>query len=694
MRRDHLARQRSDLRYVTLALLYLPIALGGCTDPPGGTEPTDAATRSVDTVTEMREAATASPRPSMATADSPAPTPDPPTARPTGDGAGTATAAPLTAPATAAPDRRVSGELKLWHRITVSFEGPPTSEDADPNPFRDYRLDVTFTHEPSGLSFAVPGYFAADGRAAESGSEAGRIWRAHFVPDAVGVWSYRASFRSGPDVAVDDEPGAGTPTGFDGAGGRFAVGPTDKTGRDLRGKGLLRYVGGHYLQFGGTGEFFLKGGADSPENFLAYYEFDNTVDHGGMGNDLPDGLHHYDPHLGDWRAGDPTWRGGMGKRIIGALNYLAGEGMNSVYFLTMNVKGDGREVYPWTDYDGRDRYDVSKLDQWEIVFEHMDRRGLMLHVVTQEEENDQLLNGGDLGPDRRLYYRELVARFSHHLALIWNLGEESSNTQAQREAFARYIRALDPYDHPIVMHTSPSDRDAHYDSLLGFDAFEGPSLQINNSNYVNENTRRWRKRSAAAGRPWVVMVDETGRPATGLPPDAIDPNHDGFRHRVLWGNLMGGGAGVEWFFGLNFDHNDLDCEDWRSRANMWGHTRRALAFFQVHLPFNEMTPCNELLDNEDAFCLAKPGEVYAIYLKVFEPTNLDLGDSSERFVLRWYNPRGGGPLRDGPWLNTQGPGAVRIGIPPAEPERDWVVLLKRIPPFTPRDRELLPFVGR
>ena len=45
-------------------------------------------------------------------------------------------------------------------------------------------------------------------------------------------------------------------------------------------------------------------------------------------------IHHYQPHVEDWRPGDPTWEGGKGKGIIGALNYLASKGMNSVYFLT------------------------------------------------------------------------------------------------------------------------------------------------------------------------------------------------------------------------------------------------------------------------------------------------------------------------------------------------------------------------
>ncbi|MCS7043875.1 MAG: DUF5060 domain-containing protein [Bryobacteraceae bacterium] len=174
--------------------------------------------------------------------------------------------------------QRIDGELKLWHRITVSFEGPETSEEAVPNPFTGYRLAVDFRHTPTGRTIRVPGFYAADGNAAETSATAGRVWQAHFMPDAEGEWTFRASFRAGPWIAIDPSPSAGAPAAFDGAQGRFVVAPTDRKAPDFRARGLLKYTGAHYLQFAGTGEYFLKGGADSPENFLAYAEFDGTYD--------------------------------------------------------------------------------------------------------------------------------------------------------------------------------------------------------------------------------------------------------------------------------------------------------------------------------------------------------------------------------------------------------------------------------
>ncbi len=577
-----------------------------------------------------------------------------------------------------------TGPMKQWHTVTLTFEGPHTDETARPNPFRDSRLNVTFSN--GAMEYVVPGYYAADGHAGQTSQMAGNKWRVHFIPSQTGRWTYKASFRFGADIAVSDDPNAGEPISFDGASGVFTISPTDKIAPDFRGRGLLQYVGKRYLRFAHTGEYFIKGGADSPENFLAYADFDDTYDTAKLerkGEAVGEKfIHRYEPHVQDWREGDPTWKDGKGKGIIGALNYLASKGMNSVYFLPYNIDGgDGKDVWPWIGPDSRDRFDCSKLDQWEIVFTHMDRLGLMLHVVTQEQENDQGLDEGELGVTRKLYYRELIARFGHHLALVWNLGEENTNTDAQRRAFSKYIRDLDPYDHPIVCHTFPGQYDKVYTPLLGYEHFEGPSLQTNDT---HAQTLKWLRESKKAGRQWFVCLDEIGPAHTGVKPDNDDYMHDDVRRNHLWGNLMAGGAGVEWYFGYRFAHNDLNCESWRSREHMWDLTRYALEFFRSHLSFTRMNPHDELTSAPDDYCLAEPGSSYAVYLPNGGTTDLDLGESAEAFRIRWFNPREGSPLRIGTIALVTGPGVVKIGQPWHDTDKDWVALIERAPPKRPK----------
>ena len=569
-----------------------------------------------------------------------------------------------------------SGELWKWHNITITLDGPQSSEDAEVNPFLDYRLNVTFSK--GGKQYVAAGYYAADGKAGQTSATSGNKWRVHFVPDEEGKWLYSISFRKGKDIALSRDANAGSPVKLSEKSGSFEIGPSNKKGRDHRAKGMLRYVGERYLQFAETGEWFLKGGTDSPENFLAYADFDGTYDtaklerKGEAAGDMF--IHYYKPHVKDYKPGEPSWKDGKGKGMIGALNYLASKGMNSVYFIPYNIDGgDGKDVWPWTSPKERYRFDCSKLDQWEIVFSHMDNLGLMMHIITQETENDQGLDKGELGPQRKLYYRELIARFGHHLALVWNLGEENTNTTAQRKAFCKYLKDLDPYNHPVVCHTYPGKYDEVYTPLLKYEHFDGPSLQTNDT---HQQTVKWIDASAKAGRNWFVSLDEIGPAHTGVKPDKDDYGHDEVRHKHLWGHLMAGGAGVEWYFGYKWAHNDLNCEDWRSRDHIWDLTRYALEFFRERLPFTEMDHHDELTGNEDDYCFAKPGRIYAIYLPRGGSTKLDLGDDSRSFMVQWFNPRAGGGMRTGSVRTVKGPGLAGIGQPPEDEAKDWVALVQ------------------
>jgi len=45
--------------------------------------------------------------------------------------------------------------MKKWQPLTVTFLGPELSESGTPNPFSDFRLEVTFQHRDE--KFIVPG---------------------------------------------------------------------------------------------------------------------------------------------------------------------------------------------------------------------------------------------------------------------------------------------------------------------------------------------------------------------------------------------------------------------------------------------------------------------------------------------------------------------------------------------------------
>jgi Domain of unknown function (DUF5060)/Putative collagen-binding domain of a collagenase len=606
----------------------------------------------------------------------------------------------------------ITGELKQWHKVNLTLDGPFAHErDTQPNAFKDHAFNVRFTHESGEPSYQVPGYFAADGDASESSSESGIKWRAHLSPDKAGTWTYTVSFKTGEDSAISHTGVSLAP--FDGITGKFLIAPADKSGRDFRAHGRLQYVGKHHLQFAGTKDYFIKAGPDSPETMLGYEGFDNTVAY--MPKKVP--LKSWAPHLSDWRTGDPTWKDGKGKGLIGALNYLAEKGVNSISFLTYAAAGDGDSVWPFISRDARLQYDCSKLDQWGIVFDHATANGLHLHFKLQETENDddrlgasrrngyipQSLDGGKLQIERKLYCREIIARFGHALALNWNIGEENSQTSDEIAGMVKYLHDTDPYKHHIVLHTFPPEHELMYRPLLGEKSLlTGASLQ-NPWNHVHQRTLQWRQESAAAGKPWVIANDEQNPAHMGVPPDPGYKGFDGIakgagkplgteaegyyeskgytmhdiRKLTLWGNIMAGGAGVEYYFGYNLVENDLVAQDLRSRDKSWDYCRIALDFFRnERMPFEEMNSANALIGNPEnhnsKFCFAKQGQVYLIYLPNGGATTIDLTRESEEFKLRWFNPR------DGEWHKStaklQGGAEATISAPDSD---DWLAVIKK-----------------
>lgn len=593
------------------------------------------------------------------------------------------------------PKPEIRGELKKWHRVSLVFEGPETSELDENNPFLNYRLDVTFTNGDE--KFVVPGFYAADGNAAETSAEEGNLWMVHFTPDQTGEWNYSVSFKTGENIAVAKNADNGTPASkADGASGTFTIAASDKSGNDNRAKGRLNYVGEPYLQYEETGEYLIKLGVDAPENLFAYEDFDATPNALGFRKSWSYHAKDYQESMKDF-----MWKGEKGKNLMGAINYLESEYLNVFSFITFNVDGDDRNVFPyilkvpheeyeayandkknkeaWERYFHKTRFDVSKLEQWERVLEYAETKGMFIHFKTHETETDHLMDGGVFGIETKLYYRELIARFGHHLVMNWNLGEENNQPIPEVKKVANYVYNLDPYKHHLVIHTFPN-KDDRYAELIGDQSpLTGASLQLSNPEFwdVHPRVLKWRAKSDSTGKAWALAVDEPGKANIALLPDDEDPEHDLARQNAMWGTLMAGGYGVEWYFGYKSPHSDLTCQDFRSRDLFWDQNRYARQFFEEHLPFWRMKPADELTIDEQSYCLAEKGKVYAVFIPMdLKTTTLDLTGAEGEFQISWFNPRQGGELKMGSVQTVLGDAIVELGLPPSQAEMDWVVLIR------------------
>ena len=501
-------------------------------------------------------------------------TPTPRTvALPTGEGS---TPGPVDAePSTTSPSVQggVQGPdepYRQWSKVELTFAGSsmqglnPTS-----NPFL---IDVTVTFTgPDGSAYEIPAFYDGDG----AGGMDGNIWRARFSPPLAGPWSYTTH---SDEPALDEQQGsfeveepASCPDYFAGGLPTFAC------------VGRLLPVAGPYLRFE-AGLYWLKGGIDDPEDFLA--------------------------------AGQTA---GFESKIA-AVDYLASVGVNSVYIMLMNIGGDGRNVWPWHGQDERqamqhtEHFDIAKLAEWELLFDHIQAKGIVLHLVLEDDS-------GWTQFDRSLYYREIVARFAHHNAIVWNLSEEFNENYSPAEVgdFADQLRALDAYHHPVTVHHAGGLR--AWQPFVGDTRFDLTSLQTGR-HPSNADAVGWYRMLAESRHPIALSFDETGK---------IGSNDRALSRHIVWSIYMGGG---------NFEIHTSPLRDYRDFGLHLQDLARARAIIEQH-PFWEMRPHNELIVRGEGYVLAKPGEVYLVYLPEGGVLDLDLSTSSASFSALWIDPATG-----------------------------------------------------
>ena len=87
---------------------------------------------------------------------------------------------------------------------------------------------------------------------------------------------------------------------------------------------------------------------------------------------------------------------------------------------------------------------------------------------------------------------------------------------------------------------------------------------------------------------------------------------------------------------------------------------------------------DELVNIKGAYCLAEKGEVYVVYLPAGTKNARLRLDSEEALPVKWFNPREGGEMLDGSITSLQGKGFQSLGEPPAEHDKDWVVVIRQI----------------
>jgi hypothetical protein len=184
----------------------------------------------------------------------------------------------------------------------------------------------------------------------------------------------------------------------------------------------------------------------------------------------------------------------------------------------------------------------------------------------------------------------MVARFAHHNGLIWNMSEEYNENYSPDhiQEFARMIRELDPYDHPITVHHAGSTD--NWTPFLGSPQIDLTSLQTGPTPQYGE-AASWLSKIEASGKMIPVSFDETGQ---------LEPSQRDLARQIVWSVYLGG-ANYEMFTKLHTGYTDF--------AGHFEDMLRARTFLEG-LPFTQMRPVEGLLEGA-GYVLALPGKLYA-----------------------------------------------------------------------------------
>jgi hypothetical protein len=256
---------------------------------------------------------------------------------------------------------------------------------------------------------------------------------------------------------------------------------------------------------------------------------------------------------------------------------------------------------------------VARLEQWRELAEYMQTKGVVTYLVLEDDNAWQ-------GYDHARYYREMIARFGYLPGLIFNFNEEYNENYKLPQAleYMQQLADLDPYDHPRGIHNVNTPTDAYIDApQIDFTSIQTGSPGGRDPGALSHNQRAvdWIEACRSRGRRVLMVGFDEGRPEED--------------RRAWWSAYLAGGV---WEAHV-LPPYDRPMSAWERVWTELGGTRA----FMESLPFWEMMPANDVVQSGKAFCLAKRGEAYALYLPEGGEVVVDL-PAAQDFAVSWWNP--------------------------------------------------------
>ena len=359
-------------------------------------------------------------------------------------------------------------------------------------------------------------------------------------------------------------------------------------------------------------------------------------------------------------------------------------GRSNVYYGEPVMQGENftMDLAAWPAKDTHDflhpGFDYSRFnrDYWQR-FESMLRfardRDVVVSVVLDMYDSGVHPAAGS--EDERRFLRYAVARFAAFSNITWDLGDDLDHYRDDTwtHETGTFLVNLDPYHHLATSHPVSvvvDGKSVHQDRASAWFGFTSYQEWSSSQHTVMLQSRKFQEE---AGRIIPQTNEEYGYedhyPLWAIP---NQESADSLR-RVAWEIAMAGGyqtAGESARRGTNI---------WPDTGGGWVNGRGDdsmtmflgyghLVDFMTGFEWWKTNPHDELIDRGN-YCLADPGQIYAVYLPNGGSFALQLQPGS--YSVEWFNPLTGERIRaadasGSPWTS------------PAPPDsKEWAVLLLR-----------------
>ncbi len=270
------------------------------------------------------------------------------------------------------------------------------------------------------------------------------------------------------------------------------------------------------------------------------------------------------------------------------------------------------------------RFNVAYWQKVDYAVRAMRERGIIATCIITIEKQNLPKEYGTFTEHEKQLYRYAVARLAAFSNVWWDLGNEHNEYRKPDWApkMGGLVKEWDPYDRLCSAH-------GYADWIYGNQSWADYIItqQYGDCTEVNE---------------WVLKYRETAKPYIneeyGYEGKLDKPSHgqnSDWVRKCHWSIATAGGYAT---YG-----------DWSPGTAFYtGHTGGGKAPAQLRhlrktfesIPYPQMEPHNELV-GKGAFCLAKEGEIYLVYLADVRETVLHTRPAAQGYTVIWINPRTG-----------------------------------------------------